>query len=357
VFAVFGLLLAPAALLAAAGNPTAGKALFEGKGGCLNCHSLDGRGGSLGPELDKIGLMRATETLRLALVDPSAEVYKEFLTTVIVTKRGQTIQGIALNEDDLSIQIRDTAGNPRSYLKDDLKSVRRENRSLMPSFASKLSATEIDDLVAYLHRLRGPALPVGPRTRQPHHAYSDVSFLDRIGRDAEERPDTLVNSLQIPAGASVAEIGSGTGYFTWRLARNVGASGKVYAVDIAQDRLDRTEATVKKHQYTNVQYVLGGESDPHLPEASLDIVFIANAYHEFSNPEAMLAAIKRSLKPDGRLVIMEYAEGFPFGEFDRTPRMTIDQIRSEIEPAGFEIDRLLEIARLHHTLVFTKTGN
>jgi putative heme-binding domain-containing protein len=301
--------------------------------------------------------MRATETLRLALVDPSAEVYKEFLTTVIVTKRGQTIQGITLNEDDLTIQVRDINGNPRSFLKDDLKNVRRENRSLMPSFASKLSVTEIDDLVAYLHRLRGPALLRGPRTRNPHHAYSDVSFLDRIGRDAEERPDTLVNSLQIANGANVAEIGSGTGYFTWRLARGVGPSGKVYAVDITQDRLDRTAATVKKHQYNNVQPVLGLESHPHLPEVSLDLVFIAHAYHEFSNPEAMLAAVKRSLKPNGRLVIVEYAEGLPFGEFDRTPRMTIDQIRSEIEPAGFETDRVLEIARLLHTLVFTKAGN
>ena len=128
------LLLAPG-VLSAAGNPAAGKALFEGKGGCLNCHALDGQGGSLGPELDKIGLMRAPETLRLALVDPNAEVFKEYLTVVVVTKRGQTIQGIVLNEDDLSIQIRDIEGNPRSFLKDDLRSVRRENRSLMPSFA------------------------------------------------------------------------------------------------------------------------------------------------------------------------------------------------------------------------------
>ncbi len=350
------LLFVPA-VLSAAGNPGAGKALFEGKSGCLNCHSLEGRGGSLGPELDKIGLLRTQESLRLALVNPSAEVYKEFLTVVAVTKRGQKVEGVALNEDDLSIQIRDVQGDPRSFLKDDLRSVQRENRSLMPSFAAKLSAAEIDDLVAYLHRLRGPAPAVGPRTRKPHNAYSNIEHLDRIGRDAEERPDTLVSSLQIPAGAAVAEIGSGTGYFTWRLARAAGPSGKVYAVDIAQDRLDRTAATVKKHQYGNVQTVLGAESDPRLPEGALDLVLIAHAYHEFSNPEAMLAAVRKSLKPDGRLVVVEYAPGFPFGEFDRTPRMSVDQIRGEIEPAGFEIDRVLEIVRLHNTLVFTKAGN
>lgn len=350
------LLLVPA-VLSAAGNPASGKLLFEGKGACLTCHSLDDRGGSLGPELDKIGLMRSEQSLRLALMDPSAEVYKEYLTVVVTTKRGQKVEGIGLNEDDLSVQVRDVQGNPRSFLKDDLRDVHRENRSLMPSMRSKMSDVEIDDLVAYLHRLRGPAPPTGPRTRQPHHAYSAIGFLDRVGRDEEERPDTLVSSLEIRAGSAVAEIGSGTGYFTWRLARAVGNSGKVYAVDITQDRLDRTAAAVAKHQFSNVQTVMGAETDPHLPQGALDLVFIANAYHEFSNPEAMLAAVKRSLKPDGRLVIVEYAAGFPFDERDRAQRMTIDQIRSEVESAGFEIDRVHEGARLLHTVVFTKAGN
>jgi ubiquinone/menaquinone biosynthesis C-methylase UbiE len=205
--------------------------------------------------------------------------------------------------------------------------------------------------------LRGPAPPTVSRTRQPHRAYSEIAFLDRVGRDEEERPDTLVNSLEIRAGSTVAEIGSGTGYFTWRLARAVGASGKVYAVDITQDRLDRTAAAVAKRQFSNVQTVMGEETDPHLPAGALDLVFIANAYHEFANPEAMLAAVKRSLKSDGRLVIVEYAEGFPFDERDRAPRMSIDQIRAEMEAAGFEIDRVLEGARLLHTVVFTKAGN
>lgn len=355
--AAIGLALLSAAILNAAGNPATGKALFEGKGGCLSCHSLEGRGGSLGPELDKIGLARSQDSLRLALLDPSAEVYKEYLTVIVTTKRGQEVEGIALNEDDLSVQVRDIQGNPRSFLKDDLREVRRENRSLMPSLRSKLSAGEIDDLIAYLHRLRGPAPTTGARTRQPHKSYSQIEFLDRIGRDEEERPDSLINSLEIRSGATVAEIGSGTGYFTWRLARGVGNSGKVYAVDITQDRLDRTSAAVTKHQFGNVQTVLGTENDPHLPEGALDLAFVGNAYHEFANPEAMLAAVKRALKRDGRLVIVEYAEGFLFNERDRAPRMTIDQIRSEVESAGFEVDRVLEGARLLHTVTFTKSGN
>ena len=337
------------------GNAAAGKAIFDGKGGCSSCHSIGDRGASLGPDLGDIGITRTPKSLRLALTDPDAEIFKEYYTVVVETKAGETIRGLALNEDDLSIQIRDINGYPRSFLKDDLKSAHREQRSLMPSYASRLSGTEMDDVVAYLRTLKGPPLPAdAKRPRQPHHAYSDVSFLNRIGRDAEERPDSLVNALEIPAGATVAEIGSGTGYFTWRLAEKVGLRGKVFAVDVQQKMLDLTAQAVKKHQLSNVQLVLGGDHDPHLPAASLDLVFIANAYHEFADPGAIIAAVNRALKADGRLVIIEFAEGRPFGPQDKAERMTINQIRAEIEPLGFELDRMLELLPIQHGLIFTK---
>jgi len=337
------------------GNAAAGKAVFDGKGACATCHSIGDRGASLGPDLGEIGLGRTVRSLRLALTDPDAEIFPEYYTVVVEPKRGQTIRGITLNEDDLSIQIRDIDGYPRSLLKTDLKSTRREQHSLMPSYASKLSGTEIDDLVAYLHNLRGPELPSGmKRTRQPHHAYSDIDFLNRIGRDADERPDSLVGMLEIPPGSTVAEVGSGTGYFTWRLAQAVGPSGKVLAVDIQQKMLDLTAEAVKKHGAANVEFVLGAENDPHLPAASLDLVLIANAYHEFAQPEAIISAVNRALKPDGRLVIVEYSEAHPFGPQDKAERMTINQIRGEIEPLGFETDRVLELRPVQHGLIFTK---
>jgi putative heme-binding domain-containing protein len=338
----------------AAADVAAGRAIFEGKGACLTCHAIGERGGSLGPELSKIGVTRSPESLRLALVNPDAEIEKEYFTVVAVTNLGLTVRGITLNEDDLSIQIRDSDGNLRSFLKDELKNVSREPRSLMPSYAGRLSAAEIDDVIVYLRTLRGPAPKLDPRTRQPHRAYSSIAFLDRIGRDAEERPDTLINALEIPAGAIVAEIGSGTGYYTWRLARTVGPSGKVFAVDIQQSMLDRTAETVRKHQTGNVELVLGDEETPRLPVGALDLVFIAHAYHEFSNPEAIMAAVNRSLKPGGRLATVEFAEGHPFGPQDKADRMTKEQIRAEIEPAGFDLDRVLDIVRIEHCLVFTK---
>jgi len=339
----------------AAGNATAGKAIFDGKAGCGACHSIGERGASLGPELGDIGIRRSARSLRLSLIDPNAEIATQYYTVVVVTKRGETILGLALNEDDLSIQIRDINGNPRSFLKDDLKTTWREQRSLMPSYATRLAGTEIDDVVAYLRTLKGPPItPVTKRTRQPNHAYSDVSFLNRIGRDAEERPDSLLNALEIPVGAAVAEFGSGTGYFTWRLAGKVGPIGKVFAVDVQQKMLDQTAEAIKKHQLSNVELVLGVENDPHLPAASLDLVLIANAYHEFSEPEAVLTALNRALKPDGRLVIIEFAEGHPFGPQDKAERMSINQIRAEIEPLGFELDRVLDLLPIQHGLIFTK---
>jgi putative heme-binding domain-containing protein len=348
----FALLLA--LCLPAAGGAASGQAIFEGKGACLTCHAIADRGGSLGPELSRIGVTRSPESLRLALVNPDAEIEREYFTVVAVTRGGQTFRGITLNEDDLSIQIRDSDGTPRSFLKDDLKSVRRERRSLMPSYAARLTPAEIDDLISYLRTLRGHAPKIGTRTRQPHHAYSSIAFLDRIGRDAEEHPDTLINALEIPAGATVADLGSGTGYFTWRIARAVGPSGKVFAVDVQQEMLDRTAETIRKHQLSNVELVLGDEASPRLPRGALDLVFIAHAYHEFSSPEAIIRAVNQSLKHGGRLVVVEFAEGHPFGPLDKAERMTEEEIRAEIEPAGFDLDRVLDIVRIEHCLVFTR---
>jgi putative heme-binding domain-containing protein len=348
-------LAAQSGQLKAIGNAAAGEAIFEGKGACGACHSIGDRGASLGPDLGEIGIRRSAKSLRLSLTDPDAEIATQYYTVVIVTKLGETLRGLALNEDDLSIQIRDINGNPRSFLKDDLKNTWREQRSLMPSYATRLASAEIDDVVAYLRSLKGPPIAAGvKRTRQPNHAYSDVSFLNRIGRDAEERPDSLVNALEIPLGATVAEIGSGTGYFTWRLAEKAGPTGKVFAVDVQQKMLDLTAETIKRHQLSNVELVLGGENDPHLPPASLDLVLIANAYHEFSEPEAMLTAVNLALKPDGRLVIIEFAEGHPFGPQDKAERMTINRIRTEIEPIGFDLDRILDLLPIQHGLIFIK---
>jgi len=332
----------------------AGEDLFTGRGQCATCHVSGGGAGSLGPDLSWIGLLRTPESLRRSLVDPDADVHSRFLTIVVETKEGRTVEGLSVTEDDASIRIRDRSRTDRTFLKSELKDVRREHRSLMPSYASQLTPAELDSLVAYLRSLR-TLWPVEQteRLREVGAASENVAFFDRPERAAEERTDELVSALAIPAGSRIADVGAGTGYFTWRLAQAAGSGGKVLAVDIQQMMLDHARETITSHGLSSrVDYVLASEDDPHLPANSLDMVFLGHAYHEFSDPEAMLVAIKRALKPGGRLVVVEYAKENTRAPASAPHKMSFDEIRSEIEPAGFDLDRILDFLPVQHGLIF-----
>ena len=139
----------------ATGDPAAGKSIYVGKGHCASCHMIDGSGGTLGPELSGIGLRRSLEFLKDSIVEPSAYIDRAYRSATVVTRDGRSVRGIVLNEDDYSIQIRDLAGDLRSFLKSESREVRLERESLMPSYKSSLSPAELNDLVAYLNSLRG----------------------------------------------------------------------------------------------------------------------------------------------------------------------------------------------------------
>jgi len=139
----------------ATGDPAAGKAVFEGKGHCATCHTINNEGGNLGPDLTAIGRSRSLEHLKTSLVSPEADVAVPYRAVSIATKDGTKASGIRLNEDDISIQIRDTSDNLRAFLKENIKEIRRDKPSLMPSYGTTLSKKELDDVVAYLSSLRG----------------------------------------------------------------------------------------------------------------------------------------------------------------------------------------------------------
>jgi cytochrome c oxidase cbb3-type subunit III len=139
----------------APGDPAAGRAVFEGKGACLSCHATGHEGGSLGPDLTDVGRRRNLQYLEESIVKPDADVAIPFRTVEIVLASGQTVSGIRLNEDDVSIQLRDRSANLRSLLKSDIREIRRNQPSLMPEYGSKLARKEIEDVVAYLNSLRG----------------------------------------------------------------------------------------------------------------------------------------------------------------------------------------------------------
>jgi putative heme-binding domain-containing protein len=138
----------------APGDAIAGKALYS-KTGCAACHRIGEEGTDLGPALTDVGRRRGVAFLEESLVKPNAFVANAYRAVQVKLKSGQTLVGIRLNEDDLSIQLRDTGGDPRSFLKENISEIRRDKPSLMPSYEGRLNKTEMANLVAYLNSLKG----------------------------------------------------------------------------------------------------------------------------------------------------------------------------------------------------------
>ena len=138
------------------GVPGQGKRLYTTKGNCVQCHTIDGWGGGVGPDLSEIGARRSASYLRQALVEPEAAVPNSFLQVRVATQDARRITGTRLNEDSFSIQLRDLSGKVHSFWKSDLEELHKDwGKSSMPSYRAILTPSELDDLVAYLASLRG----------------------------------------------------------------------------------------------------------------------------------------------------------------------------------------------------------
>jgi ubiquinone/menaquinone biosynthesis C-methylase UbiE len=179
-----------------------------------------------------------------------------------------------------------------------------------------------------------------------------ADWLVRPEREAEEHPDEALDLLKIPKGAVVADIGAGVGYFTWRLAERVGPSGVVYGEDIQPRMIDLLNRNMSDRKIANVRAVLGAIDDPKLPKESLDLVLLVDVYHEFSEPEKMLERIRESLKPGGRLALLEYRAEDPAVPIRAEHKMTVKQVRDEVEPEGFRFDQAIEKLPQQHIIVF-----
>jgi ubiquinone/menaquinone biosynthesis C-methylase UbiE len=131
-----------------------------------------------------------------------------------------------------------------------------------------------------------------------------VETLTAHSRDARQRPQELVASLEIKPGMTVADVGTGAGYMLPYLSKAVGQNGKVIAQDIHQDFLDAAKKTAADAK--NVTYVLGNEKGTNLPDGAVDLILVLDVYHHLNFPEQMLADLRSKLKPGGRLAIVEY---------------------------------------------------
>jgi putative heme-binding domain-containing protein len=138
-----------------AGDAAAGEKLFWGKGNCGACHRAAGKGARLGPDLSLAGRTRSVQHLREALTDPDRDIPKGYARIVVVTKSGQTVEGIERGFDNFSAQLVDSAGNYHSFLKDEVRSIERSKKSLMPAY--KYSESETNHLIVYLQALGSAA--------------------------------------------------------------------------------------------------------------------------------------------------------------------------------------------------------
>lgn len=180
-----------------------------------------------------------------------------------------------------------------------------------------------------------------------------AAWLERPERERTELPDRVVENLDLQPSDVVADIGAGTGYFTFRIAPLV-PDGRVMAVDIQPEMLAILERRMEEEGVPNVAPVWGAVDDPRLQDGTVDVTLIVDAYHEFSYPREMVQSIFDATRPGGRLVLVEYR-----GEDDSVPikplhKMTEEQVRREIEAVGFEFVENRDFLPQQHFLVFQR---
>jgi 2-polyprenyl-3-methyl-5-hydroxy-6-metoxy-1,4-benzoquinol methylase len=163
--------------------------------------------------------------------------------------------------------------------------------------------------------------------------HQGIHWLERPTRELEEQPRKAIELMELKETDVVADIGAGSGYFSFRMAAKV-PKGKVLAVDIQQEMLDVVNADAKKKGIENVETILGTVEDPKLPEGAVDVALMVDAYHEFDHPREMMDGIARGLKPGGRVVLVEYRAEDPNVRIKPHHKMSQEQAKKEMAAAG-----------------------
>lgn len=180
-----------------------------------------------------------------------------------------------------------------------------------------------------------------------------AEWLNRPGRIQEEMPDQVVTNMNLRPDEVVADIGAGSGYFSFRIAKQV-PEGKVMAVDIQPEMLLLIEQRMQAENVGNIDRVLGEVDDPNLEPNSIDAALMVDAYHEFSHPFEMINGLYAALKPGGRIFLLEYR-----GEDASVPirplhKMTEEQAVREMSVFGLEWTDTLDFLPWQHMMIFTK---
>jgi len=184
--------------------------------------------------------------------------------------------------------------------------------------------------------------------------FHGARWLERDERATEERPDLVLDALGLRAGMVVADIGAGTGYYSWRIAQRVGKDAVVYAVDVQPEMIALLDKQIAQRGITNVKPILGVAMDPGLAPASVDLALMIDVYHEFQYPHEMLAAIVRALKPGGRLVFVEFRANDRNVPIKPLHTMTEAQVRKEAGVHALEWVNTLSTLPWQHLVIFRR---
>lgn len=208
---------------------------------------------------------------------------------------------------------------------------------------------------------KAPAIPPplkeykGREIAQTMH-FLGAPWLTRESREREEDCKTMLAALNVKPGDVVCDLGCGNGFYTLKLAQLVGEKGRVLAVDIQREMLGLLKDRAADEKISNIEPILGTLVDPKLPDGTVDLVLLVDVYHEFSHPEQMLAAIRKSLKPTGRVALVEFRAEDPNVPIKPLHKMSKAQIMKEFPPNGFKLVEEFDKLPWQHLMFFQRNA-
>jgi ubiquinone/menaquinone biosynthesis C-methylase UbiE len=185
-------------------------------------------------------------------------------------------------------------------------------------------------------------------------SWQGAEWLFRETRAQEEQPAAMLDALKISPGSTVADVGAGAGYHTIPLARRVGPDGIVLATDVQPEMIQMLKQRAQAEGVSNIKPLLCSQRDTKLPDGKVDLVLMVDVYHECSDPETTLLGLHKALRPGGRLVLVEFRGEDPEIPIKPEHKMTLKQVRREVEPQGFTFKTSLEFLPWQHVIIFEK---
>jgi ubiquinone/menaquinone biosynthesis C-methylase UbiE len=182
--------------------------------------------------------------------------------------------------------------------------------------------------------------------------YTGAEWLTRDNREQEERCSLLLANLGVKRGMAICDMGCGNGFYTLQLAKMTGEGGHVYAVDIQPEMLKLLNERADQQMVRNLSPILGTFTDPRLPKAKIDLILLVDVYHEFSEPEPMLAAMREALAPGGLCALVEFRAEDPNVPIKPEHKMTKEQILKEWPASGFKLVKEFDGLPWQHLMFF-----